>query len=340
MMAAALKPIPMTVIGGFLGAGKTTFLNRLLAKSTERCAVLVNDFGAINVDAALIESHDGATMSLANGCVCCSTGTGFLDVLTRLLDDLDRFDRVVIEASGVGDPWRIAEIALIEPSLRLDGVLTLVDAARIVTLIDDSKVGATVRQQLARCDVVLLSKSDLVGEAGLDAARRAVTSVRTGVPVEVLAYDALPDLSSSGRSLTARFRADDVTDLDLADHEAGFRRWTYQRNGCFDRECLAAAIKKLPPQLLRLKGPCRVTSDSGQMILQMVAQEWSLAPSDGESAALSDTIMLVGVGTADLPPARELDAILDCALTLAPVRHDDGPRALPIISLSSVASHR
>ena len=74
MMATA--PIPMTVIGGFLGAGKTTFLNRLLAESRERCAVMVNDFGAINVDAALIESHDGTTMALANGCVCCSTGTG------------------------------------------------------------------------------------------------------------------------------------------------------------------------------------------------------------------------------------------------------------------------
>ena len=340
MTAAASNPIPMTVIGGFLGAGKTTFLNRLLAASTERCAVLVNDFGAINVDAALIESLDGATMSLANGCVCCSTGTGFLDVLARLLDDLNRFDRAVIEASGVGDPWRIAEIALIEPSLRLDGVLTLVDAARIATLIDDSKVGDTVRQQLARCDVVLLSRGDLVGDAGLDAARRAVTSVRPGVPVEVLVHDGLPDLASFGRRPTARFRADDVTDLDLADHEVGFRRWTYRRDAYFDCQRLAAAIKALPPQLLRLKGACRVTSDSRQMILQLVAQDWSLVPSDGASAALSHTIMLVGVGTADLPPACELDAILDCALSPAPVHHDHGPCALPIRSLSSVASHR
>src|SRR5271156_2996345 len=119
MIAAA--PIPVTVIGGFLGAGKTTFLNRLLAEGTARYAVLVNDFGEINVDAALIERHDGTTMALTNGCVCCSIGSGFLETLGSLLDGVERFDRIVIEARGVGDPWRIAEIALIEPALRLEG---------------------------------------------------------------------------------------------------------------------------------------------------------------------------------------------------------------------------
>jgi G3E family GTPase len=311
-MTAALSPIPMTVIGGFLGAGKTTFLNRLLAESTERCAVLVNDFGEINVDAALIESHDGATMSLANGCVCCSTGTGFLDVLSRLLDDLDRFDRVVIEASGVGDPWRIAEIARVEPALRLDGVLTLVDAVRIAALVNDSKVGDTVRQQLACCDVVLVSKRDLADSRQLDAACRAVRSVRSDVAIEVLTRDVLPELGSIGRTRASRFRAEDVT--DLADHESGFRRWTYRRDGCFDRVRLAAAIRALPPELLRLKGTCRVANDAAPQIFQMADQAWSLTPSDRKDLAWSDTITLVGVGTSDLPENRELDAILDSAL--------------------------
>jgi len=317
MMAAAPipNPVPMTVIGGFLGAGKTTFLNRLLAESTERCAVLVNDFGEINVDAALIESHDGTTMSLANGCVCCSTGTGFLDVLARLLDDLDGFDRVVIEASGVGDPWRIAEIALLEPALRLDGVLTLVDASRIATLIDDRKVGDTVRQQLAKCDVALLSKKDLVDAAQLDIARNAVRAVRADLAIAVLSRDALPDLTSFGRKQVSRFRADDVT--ELADHEAGFRRWTYRRQGSFDRERLIAAVKELPPQLLRLKGTCRVAGDGTPQIFQMVAQAWSLTPAGREDVQFADAIMLVGVGTSDLPDDRALDAVIDSALAAA-----------------------
>ena len=317
MMAAAPipNPVPMTVIGGFLGAGKTTFLNRLLVESTARCAVLVNDFGEINVDAALIESHDGTTMSLANGCVCCSTGTGFLDVLARLLDDLGRFDRVVIEASGVGDPWRIAEIALVEPALRLDGVITLVDASRIAMLIDDIKVGDTVRQQLAKCDVALLSKSDLVDATQLDIARRAVQAVRADMAIAVLSGDALPDLTSFGRKQVSRFRADEVT--ELADHEVGFRRWTYLREGCFDRERLIAAVKELPPQLLRLKGTCRVAGDSTPQIFQLVAQAWSLTPAGPEDVQFADAIMLVGVGTSDLPDDRALDAVIDSALAAA-----------------------
>lgn len=113
----ATAAIPVTIVGGFLGAGKTTFLNHLLKTSGARYAVLVNDFGAVNIDASLIARHDGTTMTLANGCVCCSIGDGFLDTLGNVLDARIPFDHIIIEASGVGDPWRIAEIALIEPSL-------------------------------------------------------------------------------------------------------------------------------------------------------------------------------------------------------------------------------
>ena len=76
------EPIPLTVIGGYLGAGKTTLLNQLLRHNAgRRLAVVVNDFGSINIDAALITEHDGETMSLANGCICCSLASGFLTVL-------------------------------------------------------------------------------------------------------------------------------------------------------------------------------------------------------------------------------------------------------------------
>ncbi len=131
MTTASRAKIPVTVVGGFLGAGKTTFLNHLLRNGGERYAVLVNDFGAVNIDAGLIVQHDGTTMTPANGCVCCSIGDGFLDTLGRILDDKIPFNHIIIEASGVGDPWRIAEIALVEPSLRLNAVIVVADAARI-----------------------------------------------------------------------------------------------------------------------------------------------------------------------------------------------------------------
>nr|WP_213775963.1 GTP-binding protein [Bradyrhizobium sp. dw_78] len=314
MTAAA--PIPVTVIGGFLGAGKTTFLNRLLAAGTARYAVLVNDFGEINVDATLIERHDGTTLSLSNGCVCCSIGSGFLETLGGLLDGDARFERIVIEASGIGDPWRIAEIALVEPALRLDGVIVIADVRRIAQLIDDRRVGDTVRNQFAKCDVVLLSKSDLVTAAELDAARQAVLSVRPDVRIETLLRETMPDLSLlAGSRTSSRFRADGVAD-DALDHEENFRRWAYRRDGTFDRGRLAAAIKKLPQELLRLKGTCRIRGEAAPQIFQMVAGNWSLSPAGRDTSAGAGSIALMGVGTHDLPPDAELEAILDGALAL------------------------
>ena len=305
-------PIPVTVIGGFLGAGKTTFLNRLLATATARYAVLVNDFGEINVDATLVRRHDGTTLSLTNGCVCCSIGSGFLETLGHLMDSGETFERIVIEASGVGDPWRIAEIALVEPELRLDGVIVIADATRVTELVQDPRVGDTVRNQFGKCDVVLLSKSDLVTAPDLRMARQAIQAVRPDARTEILLPDTEPHSFVAAGGERSRFRAECV-EAPL-DHEEDFKRWIYRRNGAFDRSRLDAAIDALPPELLRLKGTCRVEGEAGLVLLQMVSGGWSLSASDDGSEADAAAIALVGIGTADLPSETDLAAILDGAL--------------------------
>ena len=111
-------PVPFTVIGGFLGAGKTTLLNHVLTQSTGiRCAVLVNDFGDLNIDKSLVSSHDGQTISLTNGCICCNISNDFNQTLISLLKRIDEFDQVVVEASGVSEPDRIMDIARLDPAL-------------------------------------------------------------------------------------------------------------------------------------------------------------------------------------------------------------------------------
>src|ERR1700748_2298313 len=110
MCAVQKSMIPFTVIGGFLGAGKTTLLNRLLAGETgRRFAVLVNDFGALDIDSRLIARHGGDTIALANGCLCCTIGDSLVTNLLALLETPERFDHIVVEASGVADPARVAD---------------------------------------------------------------------------------------------------------------------------------------------------------------------------------------------------------------------------------------
>src|SRR4051794_19414238 len=127
----APNPIPLTVIGGYLGAGKTTLLNRLLHQNEgRRFAVLVNDFGSINIDAALIASHDGETMSLTNGCICCSLANGFLTALTQLRNRAEPPEHIIVEASGVADPLKIAQYGH-TPGFRLESIIVLADAETV-----------------------------------------------------------------------------------------------------------------------------------------------------------------------------------------------------------------
>ena len=114
--------LPFTVIGGYLGAGKTTLLNHLLTNARGlRVAVLVNDFGSVNIDVDLIRSHDGDTINLANGCMCCSLVGGFAQAIGQVRNRAESFDHVVIEASGVADPAKIAQYGQMY-ELPLDGI--------------------------------------------------------------------------------------------------------------------------------------------------------------------------------------------------------------------------
>ena len=161
-------PVPFTVIGGFLGAGKTTLLNNLLAEpSGVRYAVLVNDFGELNIDESLIRAHDGETLSLTNGCVCCSISDDFISTIINLVQRAEEFDQIVIEASGVSEPARIMDIARLDPDLIPNGTIVLVDSAEVRSHFEDRYVGRVVMEQLKTADLLIVNKTDLVEEEEL-----------------------------------------------------------------------------------------------------------------------------------------------------------------------------
>ncbi|MCB1344836.1 MAG: GTP-binding protein [Rhodobacteraceae bacterium] len=154
------------MIGGYLGAGKTTLVNSLLRQADgRRLAVLVNDFGALPIDSDLIEAQDDQIISLAGGCVCCSYGEDLVSSMTMLAAMADRPDHVLLEASGVAFPGAIAGTVGLLPAFALDGVVVLADAETVRGRADDKYLGSTIRQQLQQADIILLNKCDLAADA-------------------------------------------------------------------------------------------------------------------------------------------------------------------------------
>ncbi len=299
---SARGPIPLYVIGGFLGAGKTTLLNDILARGALRAGVLVNDFGAIHIDSALISGAAGRVARLANGCVCCSLGDDLLQALGDVVEAGDDLDAILIEASGVGDPWRIAEIAYLDKSLTLGAVLCVADATAIAGQLNDARIGDTLRRQIEGADIVVLSKTDLVESEAQAAAVAAIRSARGDARIVGMAHGALPlELFDLPHDARARAR-------ETIRHENLFARFAYARDGAFDRAKLQAALTAAPQALLRLKGFCALSDGSGALV-QMVGARASLTP-----VAWRGGVALAGVLTPDASAAAALERQLDSAL--------------------------
>ena len=266
--------VPVLVISGFLGAGKTTFINRLLARSEgRRISAIVNDFGAINIDAELIADAAETVVGLKNGCICCSLQGDLLRTLKLVLSQPVKPDHIVVEASGVADPRGIVE-ALMDPILwdatRLDAVVTVIDADDIAAT-PERRQDELWRAQLAAADFVALSKSQLSSEATVQAA-----VLRTKLAAKALVFNADDDLP-----IEALFVADrPQPELDVASIAASrFISVEWQSTGAMHLDRFQAAMGELASQLIRAKGIVNFVEQPGRsFLLQMVGRRASLQP--------------------------------------------------------------
>ncbi len=179
----------MLIVAGFLGSGKTTLLNRLLHDSGgTRIGVVVNDFGAVNIDAMLVAGQVDAMVSVGNGCVCCAVDVGELDeMFERLTQPQARIDVIVVEASGLAEPRNLIRMVIgsENPRIRYGGLVEVVDAAEFPAARERHPELAT---HLRLADLVVLNKADRAGAAEVDRLRAEITALTAPAPVYVTSY--------------------------------------------------------------------------------------------------------------------------------------------------------
>jgi len=164
------KLTPVTVLTGFLGAGKTTLMNRLLTEQHgQRIAVIENEFGEVGIDHELVINADEEIFEMNNGCICCTVRGDLIRIMGNLMKRRDKFDHILIETTGLADPGPVVQTFFVDDDMKeqltINAVVTLVDAKHIWEHIDDAD---EAKEQIAFADVILLNKCDLVSAADLD----------------------------------------------------------------------------------------------------------------------------------------------------------------------------
>lgn len=291
----ARAPIPVTVIGGYLGAGKTTLVNHLLRNARGlRLAVLVNDFGTLPIDADLIEAQDGNVIGIAGGCVCCSYGSDLMQALMDLEVREPRPDHVLLETSGVALPGQVASAVTLLAGYLVDAVVTLADAETVRAHGSDRYLADTISRQLEDAHLVLLNKADLVSADGLREVQRWVSAKASRARVVVSRQAAAPIEVVLGAGLDegSRTSRDAGSSHVHAHHaDANYATEAFEPAPVANAKALADALCDPTLGILRVKGVVS-TTDGAPWLIQIVGTHASVTPATGRAASIRGLVVI------------------------------------------------
>jgi len=270
--------LPVTVLSGYLGAGKTTMVNQMLRQANgKRLAIMVNEFGDLPIDADLIEAEGDDLIALAGGCVCCSYGDDLIAALGQMAAMQPPPDHIILEASGVALPAAIASSLGLMPGVEAAGVVVLADVGLIEGQLANDYIGDTVARQLGSADLVVLTKTDIAEQSQILRVAKAVTQ-HSGDAVIIEAAQGQVALDAV------------LHPQRLATYEAGsphgngkgLSTQVETPSGVVDAETYARALAQRP-EVIRAKG--HVQTPQGMRTVQVVAEQWEVCDSPRDAQA-------------------------------------------------------